>query len=46
MYFIDDIEAKSLKPIGILRKGLVNEITIQVPVGVSTRRFTDERERE
>ncbi|XP_050903449.1 uncharacterized protein LOC127117468 isoform X1 [Lathyrus oleraceus] len=33
---------KSLKPSGILRRGLVNEnITIQVPNSVSARRFTD-----
>lgn len=35
-------KVKSMKPSGILRKGLVNEnITIQVPNCVSARRFTD-----
>ncbi|KAL5100703.1 hypothetical protein RYX36_005030 [Vicia faba] len=40
--FGSGIKVKSLKPIGIFRKGLVNEnITIQVPNCVSSRRFID-----
>jgi len=40
--FGNGAKPKALKPSGILRKGLVNEIlTIQVPNSVNARRFTD-----
>lgn len=40
--FGNGVKPKPLKPSGILRKGLVNEnLTIQVPNTVNSRRFTD-----